>query len=1035
MKKKIALFLAAVMALGPVSVFAASDNDLVNQPSNVTKGTVMFENGSLDFGEYLDLFPDNNQGIPDADSEEKFRAAVNGPDLQIEMRNNNNDILKDNDVFKVDLVNAEWFFRNTRNDITLSTARVEALLQLFILNYQFRNIQFQPGPDQFVGNIATINSKAPAESLRFSDFEPVSNPEISANEAAYIFGFFDDLTVQDIIDSDPLAAITPDLIWSNYITANGGAAATAVAAFTTASTLPSAGSLQYADRFNTEGYRRFVGDPLAEWDSEYLTKLDGAFRNGNRISTYNPVNGIYIPQLNTYYSFDAAGDLVYSLRVEGTDRNKGVVRMYQEISQGNTLFIPVVARAMDNGEVKVQVARDGNYTSVSATDLLIATVSGTKTNTYITEKINSKYSFTLNDIEIKELNTGSIRPGRIEIKAPDGFYFSNPDVAAVVREDGTKEHIRIIGEGTLRFSIDGNTRYDVTNSNGRYVDYGTTDGRTDTSILVINTGANGLNLVPTTQTAGKMVLKNIVLLADDYAPMGDVVLKIEGTGVTEQDFTIGTRADWGVEFKTLTEPTKLVNGRLQNAYRPISNNASTPFISNTTFDSEHKTAKVKFSENVVASWWGLRESEFTLPAGVKFMQVKIAEEKNLDHVNNNYKLNGEYPLTDSKTNYVTLNANKLKINDVQIKRDKTASFEMQIWVSIESGWEGDIMLTAGGNDILKATTPLKIATAVSPITVKAEVKDVKIGYQWQKVADVVITETDKGMLQKDKQVVLSIDDNITGSDNIAFAPDFVTEVNTDSNIAISKPVVERGTVKFTIERASTTKPASIKFSNMYVKIDRTVPETNKRPYSVVVGGTAVAANYYENQGVTSIRSIHPLFAVKGIGADYLNVVTSATNASSLFSNVVRVTIGSNEIKIGRDGASQTLNMDTAAYISTTNSTMVPVRFVSQAFGLPDSQILWDDEARTVTILGGPNGTVQMKAGSDQITVGGATYTMYSPDNPPIKVAVEIKDNRAFLPFRQLGNALGVEVSWDDATKTAIYNPQLLDTTTAATTAE
>jgi hypothetical protein len=36
------------------------------------------------------------------------------------------------------------------------------------------------------------------------------------------------------------------------------------------------------------------------------------------------------------------------------------------------------------------------------------------------------------------------------------------------------------------------------------------------------------------------------------------------------------------------------------------------------------------------------------------------------------------------------------------------------------------------------------------------------------------------------------------------------------------------------------------------------------------------------------------------------------------------------------------------------------------------------------------------------------------------VVTEIKDSRAFVPFRALGEALGVEVEWVADTKTALY---------------
>jgi hypothetical protein len=215
---------------------------------------------------------------------------------------------------------------------------------------------------------------------------------------------------------------------------------------------------------------------------------------------------------------------------------------------------------------------------------------------------------------------------------------------------------------------------------------------------------------------------------------------------------------------------------------------------------------------------------------------------------------------------------------------------------------------------------------------------------------------------------------------------------------------------------------------MYVKIDRTVPESNKQPYKVVACGPAVAANFYGNVGnppLTSIPTYQAVFGTKGIGTDYLNVVTSANDKDSILSNVVRVTIGDPVVKIGRDGASSTIEMDTAAYISpTSQSTMVPVRFVSQALGIPDNQIAWDNDNRTVTIYNGAR-VIQFKIGTTEIIINGVTTTMYSPSNPPIKVSAEITDDRSFLPFRQLGNALGVDVAWDAATNTAIYNPQAL----------
>jgi hypothetical protein len=368
--------------------------------------------------------------------------------------------------------------------------------------------------------------------------------------------------------------------------------------------------------------------------------------------------------------------------------------------------------------------------------------------------------------------------------------------------------------------------------------------------------------------------------------------------------------------------------------------------------------------------------------------------------------------------------------DLQIARDKVSSFEMDVWVSVEAGFEGDVVLGLNSSDISESeTTSAVIAKAIPPISVESKISDVKIGYQWQKVADIDIIERKAGALKRNTTVELFINDGFIERDNIYFAPDFITEVNSTSNISFSKPTVYNGAIQFTIDRQSYNTPATIRFSNVYVKIDRTVPESNERPYFVVVGGTAVAANYYKNVNVniSSPGAYDPLFGTPGIGTDFLEVVTSAVNEENALTTVVRVTIGSNEVIMGRDADSQeTLTMDTEAYISPlSNSTMVPLRFVSLALGIPESQIMWDNEKRSITIINGAR-IIQFKVGSSDLTINGVTTTMYSPDNEPRKVTAEIKDNRSFIPFRALGYALGVSVGWDETAKTAIFNSDLLD---------
>ncbi len=139
---------------------------------------------------------------------------------------------------------------------------------------------------------------------------------------------------------------------------------------------------------------------------------------------------------------------------------------------------------------------------------------------------------------------------------------------------------------------------------------------------------------------------------------------------------------------------------------------------------------------------------------------------------------------------------------------------------------------------------------------------------------------------------------------------------------------------------------------------------------------------------------------------------------SVTSNTVKVSIGSTDVEIN----GSTKSMDIAPYIQiSSNSTMVPLRFVVLAISegnIDDADsanaVQWDAVSKTVTINANDN-IITFTSGSNVMTINGVKQTM---DNG---AEAEIKDGRMFIPFRALGNALGVNVDWDAETKTATYS--------------
>ncbi len=147
------------------------------------------------------------------------------------------------------------------------------------------------------------------------------------------------------------------------------------------------------------------------------------------------------------------------------------------------------------------------------------------------------------------------------------------------------------------------------------------------------------------------------------------------------------------------------------------------------------------------------------------------------------------------------------------------------------------------------------------------------------------------------------------------------------------------------------------------------------------------------------------------GPDILTVQGPSTTPQAVPSNasetVVKLTIGSTTAYI--NGVAQTLD---AAPINRNNRTMLPVRFLANAFGVTNDGIKWDAATRTATLTNATT-TIVVTIDKPTMTVNGETVAL---DSPAI-----IESNRTYLPVRAIANALGVSndnIAWDAATNTA-----------------
>lgn len=140
-------------------------------------------------------------------------------------------------------------------------------------------------------------------------------------------------------------------------------------------------------------------------------------------------------------------------------------------------------------------------------------------------------------------------------------------------------------------------------------------------------------------------------------------------------------------------------------------------------------------------------------------------------------------------------------------------------------------------------------------------------------------------------------------------------------------------------------------------------------------------------------------------------VKNDNTAESKLQNKVEVKIGADNIIVNN----VKIPIDEPAYIqSLSSSTMIPLRAVSQGVLGNSDCVKWDSETKTAVITYSGN-EVRFTAGSDLAYVNGKNIKMANG------VKAEITNNRMFVPFRALGEALGAEMSWNSETKTAYFN--------------
>lgn len=424
-----------------------------------------------------------------------------------------------------------------------------------------------------------------------------------------------------------------------------------------------------------------------------------------------------------------------------------------------------------------------------------------------------------------------------------------------------------------------------------------------------------------------------------------------------------------------------------------------------TDDSDHEALEVTIEEPTAGTLDAKKVLTMELPKGVYVTEVKVGQD--------DFKAKDLFAAAYKKGDYEKFEFSRRTLEATPESKKDGGKLEFTLKLVAEPGFTGDVTLKVEGAGMDKAQE-VKIAKFVSPYTVEASQNNLIIDYRNTKIpTNIVVKEAEDGLWAKNSVFTFGID-KFRDDD---FEDDATYTVDDKSDLEVKTIKNKLG---FKVDKES-SDAATVTISNISLYMSRYLAagaydlklDTNgsnafmeqhvfgidKDDTSTTGDDRQVRYQYYNNDDTFG-------HVVK---EGFVNIVTAGKDKDNTFTTKVVVPVGEKYLIAGEAQVA----LDVPAYISADGYTMLPVRAVATALGINNSNVIWNQATKTVTIMYGQR-IITMVAGQKVITVNGNTI--------PASATVQIKDGRTFLPMRDLATALNVaDITWDAATKTATMN--------------
>lgn len=464
---------------------------------------------------------------------------------------------------------------------------------------------------------------------------------------------------------------------------------------------------------------------------------------------------------------------------------------------------------------------------------------------------------------------------------------------------------------------------------------------------------------------------------EDKAKEGDVTATVSGnSSANVSSLVVGSYGQYGGGV-TVASPTTVTAGQ-----------------------DEQQLGDIVVKEAVAGSFIANRTVTLQLPEGARWQSVYDSGEDtegttgSIDTANGLAQPNISYTGTDGRT---------LRLTFPTQNTSNTAGYITlkDVEVAVQPGFTGDLNVAVAGSQGLTGT--VKVATAVSAVSLTATnaTYNIAIGTDSASIGDLVLKEGAAGALTDDDsglvEVLLPAGVSFGSTPTVSVTSGDLTIRNVSIDTYQNST---QGLLRFYVDSESTTA-STITISGVNLRIDRTVPQGN---VIAKVQGDAAANTAYHGAGdVTDTWKDSYRTAAQAA------IATIGTSAAGETDNAVEAiyTIGSTAYTVN----GETRTAEVAPYVEN-GRTYLPVRYVAEALGVTQANILFDKATSVVTLIKGDR-VVQLKLNTNQLTINGSTINM--------DVKAVTKSNRTVLPIAWVGKALDAVVQYDAASKTVTVN--------------